>query len=105
MPRVGFPQRCAQKEAYKSDMASLTVPCRSLDFFIVSNWFLCTDAANEHTRIVLYPYGITSRNLLLMPVGVTNIHNLPQLLDCLVTVDLAITLVLSRIPLLTISRR
>ena len=51
--RAGLLQRAIRKEAYTSDMSALTVLWRSLDLFVVPNWFLCTDAVNGGISSVL----------------------------------------------------
>ena len=86
-------------------MAALTVLWRSLGLRVVPNGFLCTDAVNDDNRIVFSPCGIPSRNLFVMPVCLMNVHHLSQLPDCLVAVALAIPSVVSRMLLVTISRR
>ena len=90
MSRVRSIQRCIRKDAYKSVTADSNVPWRSLDIFIVPNWFLYTDAVNEDIRIVLSPYGIPSINLFLMPACVRNLHHHSQWLELLVEVALDI---------------
>ena len=62
-----------QADAYKSDTEALAVSWRSLDLFVTPNQFLCTDAENENTMIVLYYCGIPSGNLSLMPVCASNV--------------------------------
>ena len=69
-------------------MVALTVPWRILDFLIATNWFLCTDAVNDDTKIVFFPFEILSRNLFVMPVCVRNEHHLSQLPYGLVSVAL-----------------
>ena len=86
--RVVFPQMYVKKDSDTSDTEALPVLWRGLYFFIVPNRFLCTYAANDDTMIVLYPCGITARNMFLMPVCVSNVHHLSRLSDLLVTVDL-----------------
>ena len=86
-------------------MAALAVIWRILDFFVVPNLFICTDAANDNTKIVLFSCGIPYRNLFFMPMCVRNVHHLYQLPDCLVAVDLVIPLVMLRMSLVEISRR
>ena len=103
--RVGSPRRFVRKDAYTSDTTSLTVTWRSLELFVVPNLFFCTYVVNDDTIIVLYHCGIPSRDLSLMPVCERNLHHLSQLPDCLVVVTLGIPLVVSRMSLVTISRR
>ena len=82
----------------------MTVPWRSLDLFVVPNWFLCTDTANDDT-IFFPPYGIPSRDLFSVPVCVRNVHHMYQFPDYLVVVAMVIPSVMLRMPLVTISRR
>ena len=103
--RVRTPWRCVQKDTDTSETASLTVLWRSLDLFVVPNWFLCTDVSNDDTRILLSTCGIPYRNLFLMTMCVRNMQHLSHLLDCLATVTLAITSFVLRITLVKISRK
>ena len=48
-------------------MADLTVPWRIICFLVVTDWFLCTEAANDDMRIVLCSCGTPPRNLSAMP--------------------------------------
>ena len=74
-------------------------------FLVVSNWFLCTDAANDETRIFLCCFVIPPNNSSDMPECVSNVHHLYQLTDFLVVVALAMPLVPLSLPLSIISRR
>ena len=49
------------------------------------NWFRCTEAANDDTRIVFCACGITSRNLSVIPECLSNVPHLYQFPDCLVS--------------------
>ena len=98
-------QGCVCKNADTSDMADLAVLWRSIYFFVVPNWFLCTDAANDDTMIVLCSCGIPFKHLSMIPECVSNVHHLSLLPDFLVAVDLEMTLVASRLSLAMISRR
>ena len=69
------------------------------------NWFRCTEAANDDTRIVFCACGITSRNLSVIPECLSNVPHLSQLPDCLVAVALEMPLEVLRLPLAIISRR
>ena len=83
----------------------MTVPWRTLDLSVVTDFFLCTDAANYDTMIVLSPCGITSRNVLLTPVFVRGVNHTSQFPYCVVAVYLVIYLVMSRILLMKITWR
>ena len=83
-------------------MAALTFPRRSLDFFVVPNLFFCTYFANDDTVIVLYPCGITYRNLILVHVCEINVPHIYRFPYCLVKVALEITSAMSRMTLVTI---
>ena len=52
----GLLQRAVQKDADTSDMVFLTVLWRSLDFFVVTNWFLRTDDDDYETSVILNPF-------------------------------------------------
>ena len=86
-------------------MADLTVLWRSRCFLVFTNWFCRTKAANDDTRIVFCACGITYRNLSVISDCRRNVPHLYQLLDCLVTVALAMTLEAPRLLLAMISRR
>ena len=81
MSRVGSPQICIRKDTDTSDTSALMVMSRNLDFFVAPNWFLYTDAANDDTRVFMYPCGIPYSSLFLMPVCVSNVHRCSQLPD------------------------
>ena len=98
-------RRCIQKDTDTSDMADLTVPWRSICFLVVPNWFCHNEAANDDTRIVLFPCGIPYSNLSVIPECLRNMHHLYQLPDCLVALDLEMPLEVSRLPLEIIYRR
>ena len=102
---IGLLQRCTRKGVDTSNMEDLTVPWRTIIFLVVPNWFLCTEAANDDTRIVLCSCEIPPRNLYAIPECLRNMLHLYQFPDCLVTVDLAMPLEASRLPLAMISRR
>ena len=102
---VGSTQGCVRKDADTSNTAALKVLWSSLYLFVVPNLFLCTDAANDYTTIVLYLCGVISRNFLLIPVCMSNMHHLSQFPECLAAVTLEIPLVMSRMPLVKMSRR
>ena len=86
-------------------MADLTVTWRSIYFLVFLNWFCCTAAANDDTRIVFYSCEIPSRNLCVIPEVWRNVPHLSQLLECLAAVALAMPLEASRLPLAMISIR
>ena len=71
----------------------------------MTDFFLCTDAANYDTMIVLSPCGIPYINVFVMPVCAMNMHHISQFIGCLVAVDLTINPVVLRILLVKISRR
>ena len=72
---------------------------------VAPNWFLHTDAANDDTMIVFYPCGIPYRSVFVMPVCVRNVHHISQFPDCFIEVVLEIPSVVSRMLLVTISRK
>ena len=76
-------------------MVYLTVTWRSVDLFVVPNWFICTDAANDDTSVVLAMFWIPSRNFSSIPACVRNVHHISQLSDWLVSVSLDIPLPVS----------
>ena len=80
-------------------MVDLTFPWRSICFLIFPDCFCRTEAANDDTRIVFCAYGISSRNLSVIPECWRNVYHLSQLPDCLVAVALAMPLEASRLPL------
>ena len=86
-------------------MADLTVPWRSICFLVVPNWFCHNEAANDNTRIVLYPCWIPYSNLSVIPECLRNVYHLYQFPDCLVAVASVILLEASRLPLAMILRR
>ena len=86
-------------------MAALTVTWRILDLFVVPNWFICTDTAKYDTSVVLAPCWSPFSNFYFVSACVSNVPHLYQLSDCLVTVALYITLVVSMELLVKISRR
>ena len=55
MSMFGSHLRTIQKDTDKSDMETLNVLWRSVDFFVVKNWFLSTDAIIGDTSVVLAP--------------------------------------------------
>ena len=62
-------------------------------FFLVGpNWFLCTEAANDDTRVFLCYCGIPPSNSSAMSECLRNVYHLSQLLDCLVAVALVMLL-------------
>ena len=63
-------------------------------FFVVPNWFLCTDAENYYTSVILSLCWIPSSNFSSMRVCVRNVHHVFQLTDSLVAVALNIPLVM-----------
>ena len=86
-------QSCIHKGVDTSDMLDLTVPLMIVCFFVMKKWFLCTDAVNDDTVIVLCYYCISPNHLSVMPECVRNIHHISQLPDHLAAVDLAMLLV------------
>ena len=58
-------------------MADLTVLWRSVCFFVVTNWFLCTDAANDDTMIVLCSCGIPPNTFSVIPEFVRILPSIP----------------------------
>ena len=103
--RAGSLRKCVQKDADTSDMADLTVPWRSTCFPVFPNWFCCTEAANDDTRIFFCDCGIPSRNFSVIPECLRNVPHLSQLPYCLVAVALAMPLEASRLSLAMISKR
>ena len=95
----------SSKDVDISDTEDLTVPWSSLGLYVAPHWLLCTDAANDDTRIVFSSCGITLNNLFVMPVCVSNVHHISQLPDFLVAASLVITLVMLRMLLVKIYRR
>ena len=83
-------------------MADLTVSWRRVFFFVVPNLFICTDATNYDTVIVLCSCGIPQKKFSMIPDYVRNLHHLSQLPDCLAQVDLDMPLVMSRMSLVMI---
>ena len=81
------------------------VPFLKDAFLVVRNWFRCTEAANDDTRIFLCSCGNPPRNSSAIPECLRNVHHLYQLLECLVAVALEIPLEASRLLLAMISRR
>ena len=75
MSRIGSLQRSIQKDADTSDMVYLTVLWRSVDFFVLKNWFLCTNAANDNTSVVVASFWILSKIVSLTPACVSNVHH------------------------------
>ena len=76
-----------------------------MHFLVVTNWFCCTEAVNDDTRIVLCSCGIPRRNSSAITECWRNVNHLYQLPDCLVTEALAMPLEASGLPLVMISRR
>ena len=74
--RVGLLRRYVYKDEDTSDIEYLTVPWRSVCFLVVLNWFLCTDAANDNTSIVLCSCGIPPKHFSVMPECVRKFHHL-----------------------------
>ena len=102
---VGSLRRCVRKDADTSDMADFTVLWRRTCFPVFPNWFRCTEAENDDTRIFFCACGIPSRNLSVIPECLSNIPHLYQLPECLVSVALVMPLEASRLPLAMISSR
>ena len=98
-------QRCVRKDADTFNMSDLTVPWRSICFLVFPEWFRCTGAANDDTRIVFCACGIPSRNLSVIPECWRNVPHLSQLPECLVAVALTMPLEALRLPLAMISSR
>ena len=73
-------------------MADLTVTYRSVCFFVVPNYFLCTDIENDDMMTVLCSFGISPKEFSVMLEFVRNIHHVSQLLDCLTAVALVMLL-------------
>ena len=105
MSGAGFSQIDILKDADKSNMVDLNGPWKIFDFLVVTNWFHCTGAAKEYRRIVLYYCGIPYRNFSLTHAWEIKVHYQYQLTDCLDEVDLKITLVMSKMLLVTIFTR
>ena len=76
--RVGLFQIVFQKDSDTSDKAALNVPWRILAFFVVPNWFLCTDTVNDETSLFLDPCSIPSNNLSSTPSFVSKVYHLYQ---------------------------
>ena len=74
-------------------MEYLKFTWRGVCFFVVPKWFLCTDAANSDTMIVLFSCRIPPRNLSVITECVINMHNLSQLSIYLAAVAFEILLV------------
>ena len=74
-------------------------------FFVVTNWFLCTDVANYGTMLVLCYCGIPPKNFYGMPDCVRNVHHISKLPDFLAVVPLAVPLDVSRMTLMIIPKR
>ena len=102
---IGSLRRCVRKDADTSDMVDLTVRWRITCFLVFPNWFRCTEAANDDTRIVPCSCGIPPKNLSVIPECLRNVPHLSQLPDFLVAVALEVPLEALRIPLAMISRR
>ena len=51
--RVRLLWRRIQKDVDTSNIVNLKVPLRSFCFLVVTNWFCCTEAENDNTRILL----------------------------------------------------
>ena len=81
-------QRRFRKDTDIPDMADLTVLWRNICFLVVTNWFLCTETANDNTRIVFCYFGTPPRNSSAIPECFRNVHHLYHLSDCLAVVDL-----------------
>ena len=90
MSRFGLIQGSIWKDIDTSDMAALTVLWSIFAFFVVPNWCLRTDSANDDTSVVLDPFLVQSRNFSLAPTCVSNVHHLSQLPCFLVVVALDI---------------
>ena len=52
---------CVWKDVDTFNMATFMVSWRSLVVRVAPNWFICTDAANDDTRIIFSSCGVTSR--------------------------------------------
>ena len=63
-----------------------------MHFLVVTNWFRCTEAVNDDTRIVLCSCGIPPMNSYVIPECLRNFPHLSQFPDCLVAVALAMLL-------------
>ena len=61
--------------------------------------FFCTGDAKDETMMVLSSCVSLYRNLSLIPEWVSNVHNWSQFTELFASVDLDITLVMSRMPL------
>ena len=105
MSKAGSIQRAILKDSYTYDMAALTVPWKSFVFFLVPNWFCCTDDEKKESRTVFYYCGSLSKNLSLTLEWMRKVNHRLQFPDCLVEVDLKIILVVSKMPLAKIFRR
>ena len=84
-------------------MADLKVLWRSICFLVSPNWFRCTEAENDDTRVVLCSCGIPHRNSSVIPECLSNVPHLSQFPDLLVSVALEMLLEASRLPLAMIS--
>ena len=78
--RVGSLLRAVWKYVDTLDMEDLTGPWRSLDFFVLSKIFICTNSSDD-ASVFLYTCGSSSKSLTLMPACVSNVNHLSQLLD------------------------
>ena len=79
--RIRSPRRDVWKDSDTSATSALTVLWRSLNLFVVPNWFLRTDTANYDTSVVLDLCWSPSRNLYLTPTCVRNVYHIFQLPD------------------------
>ena len=102
---AGSPQRAILKDTDKSNMVDLNGPWRIFVFLVVTNWFHCNGDAKEYSRIVLYYCGIPYRNFSLTNAWGIKVHHQSQLTDLLEEVDLKITMVMSKMLLVTIFTR
>ena len=84
---------------------SIWLFCGAFFFLVLTNWFFRTDYVKDDTRMVLYSCGIPSSNFSLAPEWVRKVHHWYHFPDCLYTMALGITLVVSKILIYAISRR
>ena len=85
-------------------MMDLTFLWRSVCFFVLPNWFLCTAAVNDDTMIFLCCCGIPPKNLSVVPECVINVQHLSQLQDRLAAMYVVMPLVALRLPLVMIPK-
>ena len=56
--RFGSPGMCVRKDVDTFNTETFIVSWRSLGVRVAPNWFICTDAENDDTRIVFSTCGI-----------------------------------------------